>query len=322
MNNYTCRVCECHCTKHDRIIAKEMTFGTRREYEYFFCCRCRSLSLKENFNIVYEDYPHLCVKLSSPGFLEKIALNLLFSKNRYLSALGYNFFDSYRLLPCKSLYPNYLDKSLKILDVGCGNGSFVFDLAYSGFNSVIGIDPNLTENSFDAGLSLMKKSIFQVSGIFDLIIFNHSFEHVDNLMAVCEKVEKLLAPNGVCIVRIPSIDSFSFRLFREHWDGIHAPFHLVLPSRKAIKKLFLDVGLVHIEERGEQPYQLFFYSLNRLMNIADFEEVGAKKFFMESRRNKIPPLFTRKDVKFLKDKAKKLKRSQASDYVVHYFKKC
>ncbi|MEM7174499.1 MAG: class I SAM-dependent methyltransferase [Chlamydiota bacterium] len=302
-----------------------MTFGTRKEYEYFLCHRCKSLSIREGFealNNLYENYPHLCAKLTSPTFLEKILLKFLFSKNRYLSMFGYNLSNSYRLLACKSLYPSFLDKSKKILDVGCGNGSFVSDLLSSGFNDVRGVDPNLADNSCNKKLNLTRKSIFQISGVYDLVIFNHSFEHMDNLSSICKRVEELLSPGGICIVRIPNVDSLSFRLFRENWEGIHAPFHIVLPSRKAIKKLFLDANLEHIEERSEQPYQLFFYSLNRLMNIADFEKFGAKRFFMENCRKRTPPLFTRRESKFLKIQAKKLKWLQISDYTVHYFKKC
>ena len=67
-----------------------------------------------------------------------------------------------------------------VLDVGCGNGALLFHLRSFGFKQLAGIDPFLVDEHVGSGVSLRRHHLDQVAGRFQVILFNHSLEHVDD----------------------------------------------------------------------------------------------------------------------------------------------
>jgi hypothetical protein len=88
--------------------------------------------------------------------------------------------------------------SARILDVGSGSGQFVKVMRRLGYKSSIGIDAFLVENSRRE--HVLRSDIHSITGVYDLILFNHSFEHIaDPLVSVrgvcesCESVSRNIA---------------------------------------------------------------------------------------------------------------------------------
>jgi hypothetical protein len=58
--------------------------------------------------------------------------------------------------------------------VGCGGGALLDGLAQVGFNNLCGADPFIAaDGETPRGVPLMKRYLSEVTGEFDLIMFNH-----------------------------------------------------------------------------------------------------------------------------------------------------
>lgn len=324
-----CRICR-ESNKLKTIVASEMCIGLRTDHTYHHCLKCNSLSLHKipnNLNQLYENYPW-----SDPAAIEEsttlkhlIKAYVLRKKNR-LSFVLRDKLNSFNDLRIAALHPYSPDRTSNILDIGCGSGDFLSELSSFGYKNLIGIDPNLPEiihQNKNVKFIKCKLDDFQSQQKFDIITLHHSLEHLPNPHVIFPKIKELLKPcsRSLCIVRIPNIESFSFHLFQKHWEGIHPPFHINLPSKKGIELLIQKHGLKIIEIRSEQLLESFFFSLNRMLNICDFEPLGARKFLKNlPLKNEAPPTFTKAELIFWKKKCKELKKTLLTDYISYYLK--
>jgi SAM-dependent methyltransferase len=130
----------------------------------------------------------------------------------------------------------------KILDVGCGQGMMLSEFEWYGFNDMTGIDPFIDADMHSRNVSIYKRDIFSLEGKFDIIMFNHSFEHMDKPLAVLTKVGELLSDKGCLLVRIPTVSSYAWEHYGVNWFGLDAPRHLFLYSLKAMQILAGHAG--------------------------------------------------------------------------------
>ena len=208
-----CKICSNNAS-NDMIYAKEMTFGTRQIFQYLFCFKCNSLSIvkiPDNINKYYINYPSAKSINLDASFYKHFFKSYILSHNNLLSRLLCKFLPSYDDLRIKALHPYKFSKNSKILDVGCGNGTFVYELKKIGYRNCIGIDP-LVENEIP--FIVQKKEFLEIEDTFDLITFHHSFEHLPNLSEILHKIDCSLNPNGYCIIRMHNIESYSYKIFK------------------------------------------------------------------------------------------------------------
>lgn len=124
----------------------------------------------------------------------------------------------------------------RILDVGCGEGIALRDLERCGFKAIDGIDPFMAKDRDFGRVKLRKKSLFEMVGIYDFIILNHSFEHMANQEAVLHHLDRILAPNGWLLIRIPTVGK-AWKTFGPNWYAIDAPRHLSIHTPKSFHLL-------------------------------------------------------------------------------------
>jgi 2-polyprenyl-3-methyl-5-hydroxy-6-metoxy-1,4-benzoquinol methylase len=317
-----CKICN-HDSNNECLYPKEMVFGTREIFAYIYCSNCLSLSIRdipEDIHKYYQNYPNLKFFKYKETLFRRLLKNYLLKKSNFLSRkLGY-FLKEYNDLAIKSLSPFKFPISTSILDVGCGSGLFVYELKNFGFKNIIGIDPYLDHDiTFDNGGKIFRKSLFEVNEKFDLITFHHSLEHMQNLVKVAKKIDEILNPGGMCIIRIPNIESESFKHFKHHWEGIHPPFHFFLPSRKGFELIFENTHLRIASCHGEQLLELFLLSASRVMDIADFEPLGVRKCLNDKRlKNQNLPSFTKNEIKHWKEKRIQVIKNKTTDYIAYY----
>jgi SAM-dependent methyltransferase len=153
-------------------------------------------------------------------------------------------------------------RAQRVLDVGCGIGARLTRLRQVGMHDLVGIDPYLPLAVSEPGFRLLPSTIEAAWGFFDVVLFNHSFEHMDAPLQTFRVARGLLAPHGRILIRIPTVDSTVSRRYGTGWVELDAPRHLHIPSRRALRILAeaCDIKLVYLadetsgfEDTGSRP---------------------------------------------------------------------
>lgn len=142
----------------------------------------------------------------------------------------------------------------KILDVGCGEGKFLWALDQERWDRH-GVELNAaiveTVGSRVPGISIATGSLDAEElplGSFDMITFWHVLEHVPRPQAALERVFELLRPGGTVIISLPNIASHQARWFRSDWYAFtDVPRHLHHFSPGSLRLLLEASGLQYQE---------------------------------------------------------------------------
>jgi len=130
-----------------------------------------------------------------------------------------------------------------VLDVGSGTGALLCALAREGFRDLTGADPFIDGDvDYANGVRLRRCELSDLSGSYDWILLNHSFEHIPAPRAVLRRLYELLKPERYLLIRIPVADCWAWRHFGEFWVGLDAPRHLLLHTERSLRLLAEEVG--------------------------------------------------------------------------------
>src|SRR5882757_3250446 len=186
----TCKVCG-NTNNNQLHHIKEMQLGLREMFTYLECGNCGCMQLQNipaNLGKYYPNEGYYSFNLGldvrqKAGTLRKIKASwLIYGKNKLLGSLlsiGYKAPDYYSWI--KNAGVNYNDA---ILDVGTGNGSLLLSLFKIGFTNLTGIDPFIEKDRQYGAINIYRKSIFDVTEQYDLIMLHHAFEHMDEPLKV------------------------------------------------------------------------------------------------------------------------------------------
>jgi 2-polyprenyl-3-methyl-5-hydroxy-6-metoxy-1,4-benzoquinol methylase len=302
-----CKVCD-NSKNLVEYRVKEMMLGFRDEFLYFQCEKCNCLQIAEIPNNMSKYYPDNYYSYENPNHFTKSSIEKFLKRKRDYYAvfkkglLGKLIFKYRPDTNLKILSEVTLTKDSKILDVGCGSGSLLVDLNKIGFTNLHGIDPYLGEDiRYNSGVIVQKKEIKEVEKKQDLIMFHHSFEHIENPLETLQSVSRLLNNDGYCIIRIPTVSSYAWRHYREKWVQLDAPRHFFLHSIESIdflaKKSSLKVSKVIFDSTEFQ----FLGSERYIMDIPLIENVLNKQ------------IFTKSDIRNFKNQASKLNKNEDGD---------
>lgn len=141
-----------------------------------------------------------------------------------------------------------------VLDVGCGDGSFMEIAAWLGWTAIgVDPDPSAVANCLRRGLNVRQGGIDQFAGsenLFDAITLSHVIEHVHDPMALLKDCLRLLKPGGQLSLETPNIDSFGHWLYGPNWRGLEPPRHLVLFNETSLFEALKRAGFWHV---GRNP---------------------------------------------------------------------
>src|SRR5262249_6924860 len=113
-----------------------------------------------------------------------------------------------------------------------------------GFRRLTGVEPYIERDiTYSRDVKILKRSIEDVEGAFDFIMFHHSFEHIGKPLSTSRGAYRLLAPGGRVMIRIPVSDSEAWRIYGTDWVQLDAPRHLFLHTRNSIQVLSHSAGL-------------------------------------------------------------------------------
>lgn len=244
-----CRICG-NAVGNREYVVREMMYGIRDEHTYFQCQSCDCLqisSVPDNIATYYQNSYYSYAKPKKQSYLRQF---LVTARDSYaIKGKGWLGRAVSRRFPhrnCAFLEPlrASLTPNSRILDVGCGSGQLLTSFHNAGYTNGLGVDPFLDEDLvYPNGLRIQKCTLDEIGGEFDLIMFHHSFEHIPDQDKTLEKVRKLLAPQGWCVIRIPMVDCSAWQIYGTNWVQIDAPRHFFLHSRRSLNQIAARNGL-------------------------------------------------------------------------------
>jgi SAM-dependent methyltransferase len=224
----------------------------------------------------------------------------------------YNYFPAENL---KSLSETPISQKSAILDVGCGDGHLLKTLGELGYSNVMGIDPFIkTDIDYGNGLKILKKSIHEITGSYDLIMFHHSFEHIPDPAETLKAVYSLLNDSGRCIIRIPTATSYAWEHYRENWVQLDAPRHFFLHSAESMELLSSGAQMAVEKTLYDSTDFQFWGSEQYLKDIPLFDN---KSYVVNPEASG----FTKQEIDSFKERARILNREKKGDSAAFILKK-
>jgi 2-polyprenyl-3-methyl-5-hydroxy-6-metoxy-1,4-benzoquinol methylase len=140
----------------------------------------------------------------------------------------------------------YPGPGARLLDIGCGNGSFLLQMRSLGWK-VFGVepDPESAKQARAAGLNVQVGLLPQTSlpeGHFDAAILSHVIEHLHDPVQTLQRCCKLLKPGGTLVIYTPNYEARGRALFGSCWRGLETPRHLVLFTEQSLWQMMEKCG--------------------------------------------------------------------------------
>lgn len=165
--------------------------------------------------------------------------------------------------------PLYLDgylsnnKSIKILDIGCGLGQTLEALKNQGYKNLEGIDISneAVKICKEKGLKVSLKTIDDLEGKYDFIFLNHVLEHIEKkkVINILNKIKTFLSESGILYITVPNAQSntgsyWAYEDFTHHTLYTSGSITFVLKSAGFDDIKFVDVDCL---EEVKNPIKRF-----------------------------------------------------------------
>jgi len=147
----------------------------------------------------------------------------------------------FRFLPSRAGIPK------RVLDIGCGNGSFLNFARDAGWQAVgVEPDPAAREVAHAAGFDVRPAlSDWPDDESFGYVTLCHVIEHVHDPRLYVQDAFDRLAPGGRIYIETPNIDARGHEVYGPAWRGLEPPRHLVLFNRSSLLRLIDEAGFRH-----------------------------------------------------------------------------
>ena len=293
MENVACLLCE-SCDSRVVVRQRDLTCdGSSREQEFTVvrCERCGLLYLNPR-----PEKAELARYYCSPGVsanpsqtqtrVRRIAKRMPTKVRRWLMEDFYGYpattpLNLWRRLRKLVLWPEKVRRAFcgrnilpwagqgRLLDVGCGQGPNMATLHNMGWD-VYGVD--LSETAVREVHELFGDhvklgdflDVHYDDRSFDVVLFNHSLEHLYDPVSALREARRILDDKGVLVVTVPNAGSMEARLFGRWWYQWDLPRHLNHFEKATLAQLLRKAGF-RVERCRTGVGELFFLvSLDRV----------------------------------------------------------
>lgn len=318
----------CGNTADNRVhTAREMMFGLRHSWQYLECsvCGCLQLENPPSGSAMAVYYPPEYYSFAERAPTTVFSLMRRWLKRQrgrhhlHLSNYGGRFLTAVWGVPPMMRWLSLLKATTDsaILDVGCGSGDLLFDMADVGFSDLTGVDPFLPHDIFypatpgvnTASVQLRSSELFVLeseSKRYDCIMFHHSLEHCAEPQAMLATAARLLNEGGSIVVRIPVADSFAWKTYHTDWVQLDAPRHYFVPTVRSMNILAQRTGLSVEHVVYDSTALQFWGSEQYRQNIALHEPCS---FAVRPSRS----LFSKRQIREMEEQAVHLNEQQQGD---------
>lgn len=181
------------------------------------------------------------------------------------------------------------NKKIKVLDAGCGDGRFVYEIK-NDFPNVEGID--YSENAlgfaraFNPKIKFYRKDLLNIDSKkkYDVITLVDTLEHFpqNKIKLLLNNINNLLVPNGKLIITVPSVNQ---KLSSKHYQ------HFTLKKLNKILKPSFKV----IEAKGYRKLGISWFIFNNFKNLCVvLHPFKPKIFFIKNILSFLKKLYIKK----------------------------
>ncbi|MBL7036664.1 class I SAM-dependent methyltransferase [Candidatus Microgenomates bacterium] len=162
-----------------------------------------------------------------------------------------------------------------VLEIGCSNGVFLDLFKERGFETW-GIEPSKTaDRAKKKGHKVLKTTFEKAklqSDYFDVVVLNHTLEHLKNPEEILKKVGKVLKKDGIVYIDVPNVGSLLSIIMGKRWPYLLPEEHLWQFNKDSITKLVKKSGfrVIYWESRsGIFEYKNPLLELHRKKFVID-----------------------------------------------------
>jgi SAM-dependent methyltransferase len=251
-----CLVCDSQKQIKSFSSLRDWEYGTYRAIDLYTCSDC---------GLIYQNpLPHID---EVEGFYPENYRNYM--------PLGENLFTFLKKMRFKSQAKRlmkFFDNSVRVLEIGYGNGQLLLSMKKLGLDNLYGVDFNGVAGNVLAQAKIQSQVANVEDGIpfateFDVIILNNVIEHFLNPDKILENVFNKLSSKGKVILLTPNTDALEMKVFGRFWAGFHVPRHIFLFNKKNLEILVRKTGFNNCRfYRESDPAQWAFSLQNFLQN--------------------------------------------------------
>lgn len=181
-----------------------------------------------------------------------------------------------------NLIKKYAKNPGKVLEIGSSTGTMLSVFKKEGWK-VLGIEvsPKAADFAIKSGIPTVK-STFEKTSLpresFDVVIINHTLEHLELPEDILEKVYGLLKMGGLILIDVPNFGSFSAGFLKGRWPYLLPQEHRWHFTFDALKQILSRSGFEVLE--SSMPSGIWDYG-NPLLELWQSFRGGKKRFFKD-----------------------------------------
>lgn len=245
------RSCWCGCEESEPLwTARDRNHGA---YDYVKCCGCGLIALfpQPDIDTLNRAYGPSYYGKSGSKFIKPVSEAIrFFQRGRAVEVIR-------EIRARKSSSENteeaHAPSAMRLLDVGCGNGGFLYWCAKLGID-VLGTEFSDFSAHRARTFSGAEVLIGEVPHLglrkssFAAITFWHVFEHLREPDAYLSACHELLTPEGILFLSLPNAESVQARS-GPNWLHLDPPRHLFSFGLKSLDRLLDEYGFTRVKTR-------------------------------------------------------------------------
>ena len=180
------------------------------------------------------------------------------------------------------------DRSGRLLDVGCGSGTFIKLALEEGFDAY-GLEQSreaveICEADMPGRIYQgTEQDLIHSGETFDTLTLFHALEHMASPFRYLKDLQKLLRRPGTLIVQVPNVDSLQADLFGSRWYGLDCPRHLYNYSTFSLLHL---LGRANFRIRRVRHFSLRDNAAALVSSLFPFLDTMSQRVKLLRRRGK------------------------------------